>query len=400
MERFLPLNRSLLLLRLMVVGLVLFYALLQPLQPVGNHAMIWALIFFAYSLLAGVLWHWRIVVHRKIVLALWILDVLWLPWWIAQTGHWQSDFFLAYPLLCFGTAIYFSRWSATILVGTSFLLCLSLSGVAYGTENWQILLWRGLIFILSVYMGQVFAERFCTGHERFSFWNEGESRRNTDKINRLCLAASKKDLYWSMVQVFTATMDAKDSDTRGHSEYVRRYVQLLAKEMNLSPVEQEQVALAAILHDIGKICISQSILRKPGKLTNAEYAEIKMHVTIGEQIISKVPSLRHLTPMIAGHHEWYNGKGYPEGLKGEEIALGARIISVVDTFEAMTANRVYRKALPRAHALAELARGRGTQFDPVVVDAFLALEAKGKLDEVTMNDEEEEQMEGSVAAVD
>ncbi|QGG46531.1 HD-GYP domain-containing protein [Heliorestis convoluta] len=193
----------------------------------------------------------------------------------------------------------------------------------------------------------------------------------------------QKNLYHSVVQAFIMAIDAKDSYTRSHSEYVHRYSKLIAERMGLPEETVERIAMAATLHDIGKIGIDSSILRKPGGLTDAEYAEIKMHVIIGEQIISQVPDFRDLAATLAAHHEWYNGKGYPEGLAGEEIPLGARIIAVADSFEAMTANRVYRRAMPREKAIGELIQGKGTQFDPVVVDAFLELIDEGHIDDVS-----------------
>ncbi|KAB2951695.1 HD domain-containing protein [Heliorestis acidaminivorans] len=193
----------------------------------------------------------------------------------------------------------------------------------------------------------------------------------------------QRNLYHSVVQAFIMAIDAKDSYTRSHSEYVHRYSKLIAERMGLSEEAVDRVAMAATLHDIGKIGINSSILRKPGALTDAEYAEIKMHVIIGEQIISQVPEFRDLASTLAAHHEWYNGKGYPEGLAGDNIPLGARIIAVADAYEAMTANRVYRKALAREKAIGELIRGKGTQFDPIVVDVFLELHDEGIIDDVS-----------------
>ncbi|MZP28434.1 HD domain-containing protein [Heliobacterium undosum] len=200
-------------------------------------------------------------------------------------------------------------------------------------------------------------------------------------IENATLYKKQKDLYLAVVQAFVAAIDAKDSYTRGHSEYVHRYVRRIADRMNVPDDQLERIATAALLHDIGKIGVNSNILRKPGALNDEEYAEIKMHVTIGEQIISQVTDFRDLAPIVAAHHEWYNGKGYPEGLAGEAIPLGARIIAVADAFEAMTANRVYRRAMSRERALAEINRCSGVQFDPAVVEVFLQLAEEGKLDE-------------------
>ncbi|MBM7865146.1 HD domain-containing protein [Heliobacterium gestii] len=200
-------------------------------------------------------------------------------------------------------------------------------------------------------------------------------------IENATLYKKQKDLYLAVVQAFVAAIDAKDSYTRGHSEFVHRYAWRIAERMKVDGDQLERIATAALLHDIGKIGVNSNILRKPGALNDEEYAEIKMHVTIGEQIINQVADFRDLAPIVAAHHEWYNGKGYPEGLAGEGIPLGARIIAVADAYEAMTANRVYRRALPKERALAEITRCSGVQFDPAVVEVFLQLVHEGKLDE-------------------
>jgi HD-GYP domain-containing protein (c-di-GMP phosphodiesterase class II) len=136
----------------------------------------------------------------------------------------------------------------------------------------------------------------------------------------------------------------------------------------------QDIRVAGLLHDLGKVGISESILNKPGKLTEEEFAKIKEHPALGAtMIISEVESSRRLVPIVRHHHERFDGKGYPDGLAGEAIPLEARIMSVVDVFDAMTHERSYRKALSREEAIAELERGAGTQFDPAVVKAFLAL---------------------------
>jgi HD-GYP domain-containing protein (c-di-GMP phosphodiesterase class II) len=135
------------------------------------------------------------------------------------------------------------------------------------------------------------------------------------------------------------------------------------------------VEYAALLHDIGKIGIDEAILLKPGKLTPEEYEQMKKHPIIGHQILSPVKYLGPVAQMVLYHQEWYDGRGYPEGLKGEEIPLGSRIVAVLDAWDAMTSDRPYRKALGREIALGELKKGRGTQFDPKVVDTFLNLES-------------------------
>ena len=136
------------------------------------------------------------------------------------------------------------------------------------------------------------------------------------------------------------------------------------------------VEYAMMLHGVGKMGIDQAILSKPGKLTPEEFEQVKKHTTIGHRILARVKFLGPVAKMVLYHQEWFNGKGYPEGLKGEEIPLGSRIVAVVNAWEAMLSDRPYRKALTAAAATSELQKGAGAQFDPKVVDAFLKAVAK------------------------
>jgi HD-GYP domain-containing protein (c-di-GMP phosphodiesterase class II) len=171
--------------------------------------------------------------------------------------------------------------------------------------------------------------------------------------------------------------EIKDPYVRGHQERTSDVAATLAEQMGLSPDRVRGTRLAGLVHDLGKAGVSKRILSKPGKLTEEEFAEIKEHPPLGSMmIISEVEALQQLVPIVRHHHERFDGKGYPDGLAGEEIPLEARILSVVDAFDAMTHERAYRKALGREETLAELRRGAGTQFDPAVVEVFLAWAAK------------------------
>ncbi|HOW88747.1 MAG TPA: HD-GYP domain-containing protein, partial [Elusimicrobiales bacterium] len=187
---------------------------------------------------------------------------------------------------------------------------------------------------------------------------------------------SIENYYLEMVQTLARVIDAKDAYTGDHAGRARKKAHALAEELHMPEQMTKYVEYAALLHDIGKIGIDGSILSKPGRLTDAEYAEIKKHPAIGYQILSPIHFLGPVAQMVLYHQEWYNGMGYPEGLKGEEIPLGARIVATIDAWDAMMSDRPYRKALSREIGISELTKGAGKQFDPQVVEAFLKLESR------------------------
>ncbi|MGB3960409.1 MAG: HD-GYP domain-containing protein, partial [bacterium] len=182
-----------------------------------------------------------------------------------------------------------------------------------------------------------------------------------------------RNLYIQTIKAIVAAVDAKDSYTRGHSDRVREMSVAIARELKLPEGEQEVIEYMALLHDTGKIGVSEAILNKPGRLTEEEYQVIKDHPVIGARIVSEVDFFKKASTIVRHHHEWYNGEGYPDGLQGEEISLGARIIAVADAFDAMTSERPYRRARSVEEALAELKANVGKQFDPRVVEAFVRL---------------------------
>jgi putative nucleotidyltransferase with HDIG domain len=182
-----------------------------------------------------------------------------------------------------------------------------------------------------------------------------------------------QDAYWEAVQSLAEALEARDPYTRRHSEFVAKYSVIIARSMGLSAEVVETIRQAALLHDIGKIGIRESIFLKEGPLTPDERAIMETHSTISAQILSPLKFLAEIIPVVRHHHERYDGKGYPDGLEGQDIPSGSRIIAVADTFEAMTADRPYRKALPVSAALGELKRVSGTQLDPKVVAAFLQI---------------------------
>jgi PAS domain S-box-containing protein/putative nucleotidyltransferase with HDIG domain len=177
--------------------------------------------------------------------------------------------------------------------------------------------------------------------------------------------------YADTIKAITAAMDAKDSYTRGHSEEVKRLALAIGRRFGLDAKGLRRLEYAALLHDIGKIGISDQLLTKGAGLTDLEYAAIKLHPEIGGRLVSQVEMLKEVGAIIQAHHEFYDGSGYPQGLRGEQIPLEARIISVADAYEAMTSDRPYRKAFEHGEAARRLLEAEGTQFDPQVIKAFL-----------------------------
>lgn len=179
--------------------------------------------------------------------------------------------------------------------------------------------------------------------------------------------------YLKTMMTLAVILDARDPYTKRHSENVTRYSVAIAKEMGFSSAQVETIRRSALLHDIGKIGIRDVILLKPGKLSPEEFEQIKVHPVKSQEIVSSLPFLKEVAGLVRHHHERFDGKGYPDGKSGEDIELGARIMAVSDTFDAMTTDRPYRKRLPLDQAVEELIRCKGTQFDPRVVDHFIAI---------------------------
>ena len=182
------------------------------------------------------------------------------------------------------------------------------------------------------------------------------------------------------IETFTGFIDAKDPYTNGHSNRVAQYTRLIAEEMGYEGEELNRIYYVALLHDCGKIGVPDNILGKPGRLTADEFEIIKSHTTRGDEILSRFKSLPNVTEGARYHHERYDGKGYPEGKKGEEIPLIARMICVADSFDAMNSNRVYRKKLTREAIIEEIEKNKGTQFDPEIADILLNLIKNGDIE--------------------
>lgn len=193
-------------------------------------------------------------------------------------------------------------------------------------------------------------------------------------------AIERMRISMKMLETLAKTLDAKDKYTNGHAARVAVYATILAKEIGWSEEQIETLRFQAMLHDIGKIGVPDLILNKPDRLTDTEFSLIKSHTLVGAEILKDMVVLPEAKEVAKFHHERYDGKGYPIGLKGNAIPLSARIVGIADAFDAMNSDRIYRKALPRNVIREELVKGRGTQFDPDLLDIFLELFDKNKFD--------------------
>jgi putative nucleotidyltransferase with HDIG domain len=220
--------------------------------------------------------------------------------------------------------------------------------------------------LLEAYLGVAVKRMFSTGPEVFNQYlaRFEAATRDTNGENPSLM---------DTVTALAFTIDAKDHYTQGHSQSVSRLAAQLAQGLGLSSEEMEEIRLAGILHDIGKIGVPESVLNKPSCLTPEEYELVKSHTVLGEKILEplKVKAIERIRKMVRSHHERVDGKGYPDGLTGGNIPLGARIITIADCFDTLVSERAYKHACPLEQAVEELQRGRGTQFDAELLDAFL-----------------------------
>jgi HD-GYP domain-containing protein (c-di-GMP phosphodiesterase class II) len=189
-------------------------------------------------------------------------------------------------------------------------------------------------------------------------------------IHNALLLRDVENGYLDALAALANALEARDTETRGHTERLSNNSILIAKQMHLGADDVESARVGALLHDIGKIGVPDAILKKAGKLTPEEYTLIQQHPIIGDKILAPIPQLQKARAVVLGHHERFDGTGYPFGLAGLDIPLPARIVTVADAFDAVTETRVYHPGESVVRALEELQRGRGTHFDPEVVDAF------------------------------
>ena len=242
-------------------------------------------------------------------------------------------------------------WSLSVSNILTGLFALVPLGWLMGEISIKVGLWAAAMFMVPLYLA------------RFAFSKYAETR----------------ELFFGTVQALSQAIDAKDGFTRGHADRVSRIAGAIAREFGLAERLIEQIELAGLLHDIGKIGVEDRILMKPQRLDQDEQELMRRHPIYGASILAPSAALRPLVPIVLHHHENFDGSGYPEGLKGEEIPLGSRIIIVADAYEAMTSDRIYRKAIGHDRAMEQLNKYKGVQFDPKVVRALeQVVQKKGK----------------------
>ncbi|HSG29810.1 MAG TPA: HD domain-containing phosphohydrolase, partial [Candidatus Krumholzibacterium sp.] len=221
--------------------------------------------------------------------------------------------------------------------------------------------------------------------------NQVYTRSDLEMLRSICSSAvtglensrlylELQNTYLSTIKVLVSTIEAKDSYTKGHTERVARYARLIAEELGIDKDQRDTVSFGAVLHDIGKLGVYESILNKPGELSDNEWEVIRSHPEVGANIIKNMKFLESACDLVRHHHERLDGNGYPDGLKGDQISIGARIVAVADSFDAMTSDRPYRKRHDYRQGIESLRR-QGEKFDLDVVEALVRLIERGVITE-------------------
>jgi HD-GYP domain-containing protein (c-di-GMP phosphodiesterase class II) len=228
-------------------------------------------------------------------------------------------------------------------------------------------------------------------HERTPVRGAAEIRELAETFNKMAgdieqyierlkqAARENRELFLGSIRMLAAAIDEKDPYTRGHSDRVAKYSLIIGRELNLTDEELDRLRISALLHDVGKIGVDDRVLKKPGALTDEEFELMKQHPAKGANIMRPVAQLAEMLPGIELHHEHVDGRGYPYGLRGDQIPLMARIIAVADTLDAVTTHRPYQSAMDLGFALSRIRTLTGSKFDPVIVDALEAAVQSGKI---------------------
>ncbi|MGQ9625547.1 MAG: HD-GYP domain-containing protein [Anaerolineae bacterium] len=258
---------------------------------------------------------------------------------------------------------------------------------AWRRNDWLVLqslllVSQGLFFLLSYhrfgFIGVIFVAAFLLSAFYLFKAYASRAQLRTEFLESANIALDRANQ--GLIEILGAVIDARDVYTYGHSAQVAAYALAIAREMGLSEEEQEVIYKAGLLHDIGKLGVSENILNKPRAVTQDEYDILRQHPVIGASILSQMEEMKGLAEIVAHHHENYNGQGYPYGKKGEDIPLASRILCVADSLEAMLSDRPYRAGRNLEKALEEIKRNAGEQFDPQVVEALLKVAALANQD--------------------
>jgi putative nucleotidyltransferase with HDIG domain len=255
-----------------------------------------------------------------------------------------------------------------------YYLMLCMTGLVLAVAYLTVGLLGVIVFSLPAFMTSYAQRQYVERTE--------ESVRELRRMNQELARASReiasanqaiRYLNGELFLILAKVIDARDPYVAGHASKSADYAAAMAVELGLQAERVEHVRQAALLHDIGKLGIPEQILHKQSRLSDEEYAFVKTHAALGAELLETCQSLRHLAPFVRYHHEWWDGRGYPDGLQGEQIPLEARILAVCDAVEAMASDRSYQRAMSLSKIMAELQSCAGTQFDPAVVLAFINL---------------------------
>ncbi len=311
-------------------------------------------------------------------------------------------------------------WSILIPIGMCYFVSVRFGIIlsSYYTILFFVVFYSPLKNTISQYYNKVFMERFpllfasltlftvmaMVQYHRKTLFEMDYANRLAEEVAKQTAVAEERSkkieqMSFETIQTLAHAIDAKDPYTRGHSSRVSDYSVEVAKALGWNEDRVSNLRFCAILHDIGKIGVPDSILNKPQRLTDVEYDIIKSHTTMGGDILKGRVNIGLAEDVARSHHERYDGKGYPRGLKGEEISEEARIVAIADSFDAMSSNRVYRKACDTEHIHKELIEGKGRQFDPEFVDVFVELWDNGKLDSIMMDDTEADEEIAKMSSV-
>jgi excisionase family DNA binding protein/putative nucleotidyltransferase with HDIG domain len=233
-----------------------------------------------------------------------------------------------------------------------------------------------------IYTGKLKSHKTLGGHHRIMISDLMELASLRSHPSREDLAHQYEELYRAYIDTIVAllnALDARDGIASGHSRRVACYACAIGKAMEFPPESQTTLELAALLHDVGKIMISEQILGKPGKLTDQETYIIRQHAEMGERIVGEVEFLRETKPLIRHHHERFDGLGYPDGLSGEDIPLGARIIFIAEAFDSLRSESAYHQSRDLQETIEEMQRSAGTQFDPQILRIFIETVKTGSI---------------------